>query len=47
MSRSLSARDIAMIAMGVALTAVCSWISIPRFFDSYKTGKLARSPTGL
>ena len=29
MSRSLSARDIAMIAMGVALTAVCSWISIP------------------
>ena len=29
MSRSLSTRDIALIAMGVALTAVCSWISIP------------------
>ena len=29
MNRSLSTRDIALIAMGVALTAVCSWISIP------------------
>ena len=29
MKRSLSTRDIAIIAMGVALIAVCSWISIP------------------
>ena len=29
MNRSLSTRDIAMIAMSVALIAVCSWISIP------------------
>ena len=29
MNRSLSTRDIANIAMGVALIAVCSWISVP------------------
>lgn len=29
MKRSLSTRDLALIAMGVALIAVCSWISIP------------------
>ena len=29
MNRSLTTRDIATIAMGVALIAVCSWISIP------------------
>ena len=29
MDRSLTTRDIAAIAMGVALIAVCSWISIP------------------
>ena len=29
MNRSLTTRDIAIIAMGVALIAVCSWISIP------------------
>lgn len=29
MKRSLTTRDIANIAMGVALIAVCSWISIP------------------
>lgn len=29
MNHTLSTRDIAMAAMGIALTAVCSWISIP------------------
>ena len=29
MNRSLTTRDIAIIAMGVALIAVCSWISVP------------------
>ena len=29
MNRSLTTRDIALIAMGVALLAVCAWISIP------------------
>ena len=29
MNRSLTTRDIAVIAMGVALLAVCAWISIP------------------
>ena len=29
MNRSLSTRDISAIAMGVALIAVCSWISVP------------------
>ncbi len=29
MTRSFSTRDLALIAMGVALTAICSWISIP------------------
>ena len=29
MKNSLTTRDIATIAMGVALIAVCSWISVP------------------
>ena len=29
MNRSFTTRDLAVIAMGVALIAVCSWISIP------------------
>lgn len=32
MGHSLTAKEITYIAMGVALTAVCSWISVPALF---------------